>query len=441
MKKYISKIALYAAAALSLALGFTACEDEPDKFELASGKPTIHYIRPIKVEAADSLLTSAYMGNGICIVGDNLRSVYKMLFNDQEAVLNNSYITDHTILVNVPNEIPGEVSNLIYFVTKGRDTVKYDFKVLVPAPVISSMSNEYAAPGSVATLYGDYFVDDPNVPLKVFVGETQATVKNITKGAVDFVVPDVAEAAIKVTNIYGEAKSTFHYKDSRGMLFTFDADQPHPSNHGWHAMVIETDETALSGNFLRLGGTDVTMDEDGGWDDSHFSFEYWPGDWDDPVTYADSPRLTDFADFSDWQNMSLKFEMYIPSANPWMAGSMQLIVGGVDKITGGAAGATDIYGNTLAGANNTWFNGTSLPRGLYTPWLATGSYDTGDQWLTVTIPYSNFIYGSDGTMATGPDLTPADFSSLTIFVWSGGNKGTECHPVIKIDNIRAVPNK
>ena len=225
------------------------------------------------------------------------------------------------------------------------------------------------------------------------------------------------------------------------MLFTFDADQPHPSNHGWHAMVIETDETALSGNFLRLGGTDVTMDEDGGWDDSHFSFEYWPGDWDDPVTYADSPRLTDFADFSDWQNMSLKFEMYIPSANPWMAGSMQLIVGGVDKITGGAAGATDIYGNTLAGANNTWFNGTSLPRGLYTPWLATGSSDTGDQWITVTVPYSNFIYGSDGTMATGPDLTPADFSSLTIFVWSGGNKGTECHPVIKIDNIRAVPNK
>ena len=60
------------------------------------------------------------------------------------------------------------------------------------------------------------------------------------------------------------------------------------------------------------------------------------------MTYADSPRLTDFADFSDWQNMSLKFELYIPSSNPWMAGSMQLIVGGVEKISGGAAGATHI---------------------------------------------------------------------------------------------------
>ena len=100
MKKYISKIVLYAAAALALGFGLTSCKDEPDKFELASGKPTIHYIRPINVEAADSLLTGAYMGNGICIVGDNLRSVYKMLFNDQAAVLNNSYITDHTILVD-----------------------------------------------------------------------------------------------------------------------------------------------------------------------------------------------------------------------------------------------------------------------------------------------------------------------------------------------------
>ena len=119
---------------------------------------------------------------------------------------------------------------------------------------------------------------------------------------------------------------------------------------------------------------------------------------------------------------------------------MQLIVGGVEKISGGAAGATDIYGKTLAGANNTFFNGNDLPRGLYTPWAATGSFDTGDQWITVTVPYSNFIYGSDGTISGG-SLTAEDFTSLTIFVWSGGNKGTECKPIMKIDNIRAVPNK
>ena len=53
---------------------------------------------------------------------------------------------------------------------------------------------------------------------------------------------------------------------------------------------------------------------------------------------------------------------------------------------------------------------------------------------------SEFKYGFSGAAATGT-LTADDFTSLTIFVVSGGITGTECNPVIKIDNIRAVPNK
>lgn len=443
MKKIITKISIYAAAALSMAFCFTACEDEPDRFRLADGKPTVYYVRPINVASADSLLTGAYMGNGICIVGENLRSVYQLDFNDITATLNNSYITDNTLLVDVPNEIPGEVSNMMYLITKDRDTVKFDFNVLVPGPTISSVKNEFAPAGSQSVLYGDYFVTDPNVPLSLSIGDAPCRINDFSKGSITFTVPEDAKEnePFTVTTIYGSVTSPFHWKDSRGSLFNFDTD-PHPGNHGWHAMVIETDDTALDGNFLRLGGVDVTMTADAAWDDGHFCFEYWPGDcWDaGPETYANSPRLTDYADFSDWQNMSLKFEMFIPSANPWMAGSMQLIVGGVEKITGATGGVPDIDGKTVAGANNTWFNGNSLPRGLYTPWVATGSFDTGDEWITVTVPYSNFIYGADGTVATGPALTADDFTSLTIFVWSGGNKGTECSPVIKIDNIRAVPN-
>ena len=440
MKNIISKISIYAAAALVAVASFTACEDEPDRFRLTEGLPTVYYIRPVAAASADSLLTGAYMGNSICIVGENLRSVYQLDFNDVTATLNNSYITDNTLLVDVPNEIPGEVSNTMYLITKNRDTVKYEFSVLVPGPTLSSMKNEFAPAGSASAVYGDYFVDDPNVPIQVFIGNANCDIIDFTKGTINFKVPAdaVPDSPVKVKTIYGEVTSVFHWQDARGSLFNFDND-PHPDNHGWHAMVIETDETALSGNFLRLGAPDVTLTADAAWDDGHFSFEYWPGDWDSPVSYADSPRLTDFVDFSNWEKMSLKFEMLIPSSNPWMAGAMQLIVGGVDKITGGANGP-DIYGNTAAGANNTWFNGDSLPRGLYAPWVATGSYDTGDEWITVTVPYTSFIYGASGTVATGK-LTADDFSSLTIFVWSGGTVGTDCQPVIKIDNIRAVPNK
>ena len=441
MKNIITKIGLYTAAAFAMALGLTACEDEPDRFELSDGVPTVYYVRPVKASAADSLLTGAYMGNSICIVGENLRSVYKLDFNDIPATLNNSYITDNTLLVDVPSEIPGEVSNKMYLITKNRDTVKFDFNVLVPGPSISSMKNEYAPAGSSTVLYGDYFVDDPNVPIQVFVGDKEARISNFTKGSIEFRVPDdaVENTPVTVKTIYGEVKSVFNWKDSRGMLFNFD-DDPHPTNHGWHSQVIETDDTAISGNFLRLGDPAVTLDADGGWNDGNFSFEYWPGDWDDPKTYADSPRLTDFVDFSDWQNMSMKFEFYVPSANPWMSGSMQLICAGVDKITNGGDGVVDIDGITTAGANNTFFHDGPLPRGLYTPWVASGSFDTGDEWITVTIPYANFIYSEIGAVATG-SLTAADFTSLTIFVWSGGNKGTDCQPVLKIDNIRAVPNK
>lgn len=90
---------------------FTSCEDEPDKYEIAEGLPTVRYVRMTDPEVADSLITGAYMSNTICLVGENLRSVYKLYFNDQEAVLNTSLITDHTLIVDVPSTIPSVVTN------------------------------------------------------------------------------------------------------------------------------------------------------------------------------------------------------------------------------------------------------------------------------------------------------------------------------------------
>ncbi len=167
----------------ALALGFSAvsCEDEPDKFELTSGKPVVKYVRPAGAAAADSLLTSAYLDNLVCLVGDNLTSIHELYFNDQKAVLNTSYITDHTLLVSVPGGIPEVVSNKIYMVTADGDTCDYDFNVLVPGPSVRSISCEYATPGTEVTLYGDYFIDDTNVTLTITMdGKVVITDENIT---------------------------------------------------------------------------------------------------------------------------------------------------------------------------------------------------------------------------------------------------------------------
>lgn len=142
--KYINRF----LAAVMVATGFslTACEDEPDKYEVADGLPVLKYVRVTDPAASDSLLVGQYMNNTVCLVGDNLRSIYELYFNDQKAILNTSYITDHTLIVNVPKEIPAEVTDKLYMITRSKDTVSYDFKVLVPAPEVKSMSCEFAKP-------------------------------------------------------------------------------------------------------------------------------------------------------------------------------------------------------------------------------------------------------------------------------------------------------
>lgn len=435
---------LFCLIALVASFSMASCEDEPDKYEVADGLPTVRYIRSPYAVSADSLITEASTGTTICLVGENLRSIYELYFNDVQAILNSSYMTDNTVIVDVPQSIPTEVSNKMYMVTRNGETVEYDFSVTVPAPTLTTMSCEYAPAGSEVTITGNYFVDDPNVPLSVvFPGDIEVTeFTNISQSSISFIMPECTEeGAIDVTTIYGTTTSAFHYLDTRGMLFDFDG-MTGLGNHGWHDRTITSDETSITGNFVQLGDGNTTLDAAGGWNDSQFAFEYWPGSWNTPTDYPEGEgiRLYDLADFSDYTNMSIKFEMYIPSSNPWSSGAMQVIFAGTDLVTYGNGG-TDIYGNAIAGPNNTYFQNDELPRALYRPWTTTGSYHTDDQWVTVSLPISsNFIYGFNGGTATGT-LSADDFASLFIFVTGGGVEGTECTPLIKIDNIRAVPNR
>ena len=447
MNKYIRKSLVLAVIA---AAGFAmiSCEDEPDKYEVAGGVPTVRYIRSPKASASDSLIVAATTGSSICLVGDNLRSIYELYFNDKKAVLNNSFMTDHTMIVDVPQTIPTLVSNKIYMVPQSKDTVTYDFEVTVPAPTLTAMSCEYAPVGSEVSIIGNYFVDDPNVPLLVTLpGNVEVKdFTSISQSSISFVMPECSEeGTIDVTTIYGTTTSTFHYLDTRGMLFDFDG-VTGLGNHGWHARDIISDATSISGKFVQLGDGTSAMTEDGAWDDTHFAFEYWCGSWDTPqnVTSGDGIALHNLVDFTDYVDMSLKFEMYVPSTNPWSAGAMQICFEGYDKVTISGY-AIEGYNGTIAGPNAKAFNGEDglgdYGRALYRPWTTNGSFDTGDSWITVTIPLKNFNYTRQGAMATEVPSSPGDFASLTFFVVGGGVNGTECTPIIKLDNIRAVPNK
>ena len=148
--------------------------------------------------------------------------------------------------------------------------------------------------------------------------------------------------------------------------------------------------------------------------------------------------------------MSLKFEMCIPKDNGWSAAPMQIYFGSVSQVSLGAAGVQDIYGNVLAGANNEFFRTQGkLARALYMPWQNTDdkTYNTEDKWVTVTIPLADFVYDYDGNKGLNYSGVN-DFSAFNIFVVKGAYNdasvlptGVDCNPIIKIDDIRVVPNK
>ena len=139
--KIFSSLLLVLAVLFSFSL--ESCKDQPDEFELKDGTPTVHYIRPAKASASDSLLVQANPQAIICLVGENLNCIKEMYFNDKKAILNTSFITENSLIVQVPSEIPELVTDKIYMITNDGRQVTYDFHVVIPAPVVTSMKNEW----------------------------------------------------------------------------------------------------------------------------------------------------------------------------------------------------------------------------------------------------------------------------------------------------------
>lgn len=434
----------FVAALAVMGCLMTACEDQPDKYEIADGVPTLKYVRSPLPEEADSLLVGAYLGNTVCLVGDNLRSIYELYFNDQKATLNTSYMTDHTILVDIPKNIPEEVTNKIYMVTKSGAKVDFDFSVMVPAPVVSSMSCEYAPAGSEAVLYGDYFVDDPNVPLTISMpGDITVEgeqITSITKTAVKFIVPEGAvQGNIRVKSIYGTGQSVFQYKDTRNILFDWDGkyEGALTAGNSWNGDnekkgQILTSVPSVDGKYMVMGPATLSG---GQWQTpGEYLMMYWP----DPnategcVPLYNLPQFKKMLEDYKIEELALKFEVYVPTSNPWMAEGMQIRFTSLDEVSMSNQTQDYIWNDDESHEEG------KAPRGVWVPWEETGSYDTNNQWVTVTLKMSEFNKLVSG-LASDTEFTQDRFAGLSIFLRGGGVDGKECEPIICIDNIRVVP--
>lgn len=481
MKQYTKGLFFAAFAVAGLTL--TSCKDQPDKYEVADGTPTVHYVRCLSSEIKNNndaegthyttgeLVESASPQSTLCLVGENLRSVYEIYFNDQKAVLNTSYITDNTLIVDVPKSVPVDVTDKIYMITKNGEKVDYDFHVAIPAPNIAQMSCEYASIGDKVKFTGDYYVNYEDSPLEVYFTDASgnlipAEISTVADDytSVEVIVPEGAvEGPISMTSIYGTSSSVFNYRDSRGMLFDFEDPSVGGTGLGrggnaWHDRPIKIDENSIADHYIIIGDGKTAQKAEGGWDDKTYSFEYWCGDWNTPQSYPDykGTRLYDLdhVDFSKPENLILKFEMCIPSSNPWKTGGLQMIFSSTKYVSLGG-NSPDVYGDEVHPANNIYFrdkesmdsedeyfkknNLDELPRAIYKPWTSEDSFDTGGKWITVTIPIaSSFIYGYKGK-GLSFNLKETDFANFQMILVGGGEEAST--PVFYIDNIRVIPNK
>lgn len=388
---------------------FQSCEEYPNAYEVTDGIPTVSYIRLSDPEKCDSLIVSASLNNTIAMIGENLTSITEMWFNDQQAYLNTSFMTDDVLIVTIPNEIPSDVTNTIYMIA-GSDTITEDFVVVVPAPAPQSMVCEFVADGETATINGSYFVGVPNETLTVtFPGNIEGEVLSVSDAydQIEVVVPEGARVGqLTVSSIYGSGMSGFYFRDDRNYILDWDVLN---ADGGWRAGIVGNSNPAgVNGNYVQFNGA-MAAEAGATWNEDAHSFNLWN---------ASNGRSDEPFYDGDLTSAALKFECNV--LEPWSSAALQMI-----------------FTPYSMNSTNGYIADGVTQRGLWMPWVSEGTYQT-DGWITVTIPMSDFHYYHDGADA-GDMVTTDMLGGLTFFVWNGGVDGTECNVNMCIDNIRIVP--
>lgn len=395
MKKSLYKILWALAAVIVPAL--TAC-DQTDAERDSDATPRVDFVRVTNPDAADSLLTSAPMGQQIVIMGANLGDVQQIYFNDVKALLNPTLITSYSIIVDVPSVIPTEVTNTMTLITsKGTKTV-HDFSVIVPAPSVNSISCEYAKPGDEITLTGNYFIE----PTVYFTGATApAEIVHKSQTQLVVIVPEGAvEGPIAVESIYGRGKTKFNFLDTNGMLTNFDDGYVQPWGRGPIAS-----EGGISGNYLLF---EAPMLSAWGWNEN-LMWGYW--------AYAEGAQGNAPIAQGDINSLALKFEANIES---WI--DCPMLIWFQRWSPSGNLSPDDDY------AQCHW-----------KPWMQNGvmvDASTGGKWVTVTIPLTDFKYNKEesaNNLSIG-DIT--NFTDLNIIVFGACENPAPFK--IKMDNFRIV---
>lgn len=389
--KSFNKIVLILLMTVGVVSTFTSCKKDE-----AVVTPTISYVRVTRPEASDSLLIGAGQGQLIAVVGNNLQDAQQVWFNDQQANLTPTYITNTSLLVSVPSQIPTTISNKLKIIFKNGYELLYDFQVQISKPVINSMPSEFVNEGDIATIDGNYFYEPVTV---TFTGGVTGTVVALKDKQVQVQVPAGAQPGpITVKTNFGEVTSTFWFRDNRNHII--DAD---PVEGWWNSYVVTNpdpskgDPAKISGNYYR------------------FKKVLQPWVWDAPEVAggpassmpSHSKNIPDAAILNP-ADYNVKFE--VNTLKPYNKSRIILNVG-----LSAPPGSTD---ETQAQDNNGYF------------WQPP--YDTKGQWQTVTIPFEDMV----ASYARKPVVNSKGYWNR-ILIFGGDDFDAD----ISFDNLRIVPKK
>ncbi len=403
MKKNLNILPLFLGITLLAGILIISCkEDEKPN----GGVPIIDYIRLTDTAAADSFITSAYMGQLIAIVGRNLSGAREIMFNDQPGFLIPTYVTDVSILVNVPSTVPTSINNKMIITFEDGYELQYDFYVDVPPPVITSIKCEYVPDGDIAVLYGDYFFEPITV---LWPGDVEVEIVSMEKTKIEVTVPEGATPGqIKIQTLFGEALSPFLFRDNRNTIVDFDL----LLHESWTAAVAYADSAPeiapTSGNYAIIQSDDVT---DWDWENNLAVFA-----WGENVR-GDVPLATGFVPALDF-----RFEVNV--VEPWYDVRMEIYFSPYGQ--GHGRDAVD----------------PSFCR--WKPWLEE-PYTT-DGWITVSIPLSQFWFDRDDAASAVNGSQPLQnltgLTNLNMMIFGPRESDASAtHPIqVCVDNIRIVPH-
>ena len=346
-----------------------------------TGTPSVSYVRITSPASSDSLLVGAGEGQLIAIVGNNLQDAVEIWFNDQQSRLTPTYITNTTILVRIPPQIPIAVNNKMKIIFKNGFVLEHDFVVQISKPLISRMVVEHVKEGGIAVIKGNYFY----APLTVeFAGGVTGQIASVKDDEIQVIVPAGAQPGqITVRTNFGETKSDFWFRDNRNLLIHND---PWTGWWGQNLVVPGTDPLAISGNFSRI------TSNIGAW-----AWTEWIGGREDAL--ATSRNLPDDAVINP-AKYNLKFE--INTLKPYNGNMIKIMIGQVNS--------PDPNWNTE-------------------PFFFRPPFDTKGKWETVVIPFEEVV----ANYQTNWGLRPQGYG---VKVWFHGPGAVEAD--VAFDNLRVV---